>query len=303
MIGWVKEEAAKKTVFTDAMIRNKALEITASQPSLHGVFKASPGWVENFKARHGIRKGVWHGEGTEHQILHDSALDVWTPPAPSTNVRKKRVDLPRGQRSAANPSESRVVNYDERNNMGGAPNMDGMDTGSQLGDEEQPAYQSYPSLEPQAQHETVWQQVPTSSTVYEQVAPPHDGNFAVTGSVGSPAPVYQPSLSVAQPGVPHDGSAAPIQQEHYVTEIPPGHHVDMRLEPQDAHSHPQYSHPPEDDEPDYEECIEVIGRLCNEKSFRAHAELTSFDDDVITNLAKAIMARARGMPHHRTKDR
>ena len=26
-------------------------------------FKASSGWVENFKHRHGIRGGVWHGEG------------------------------------------------------------------------------------------------------------------------------------------------------------------------------------------------------------------------------------------------
>lgn len=40
----------------------KALEITEEK------FKASSGWVENFKQRHGIRGGNWHGDGRNAQM-------------------------------------------------------------------------------------------------------------------------------------------------------------------------------------------------------------------------------------------
>ena len=53
-----------KIVMTDAMIRNKAREISRNLGWPEERFKASSGWVENFKHRHGIRKGIWHGNGT-----------------------------------------------------------------------------------------------------------------------------------------------------------------------------------------------------------------------------------------------
>ena len=55
-------------LFTDAMIRNKAKELDDKwRVETEGKFKASPGWIENFKARVGIRKGRYTGNGTDEQ--------------------------------------------------------------------------------------------------------------------------------------------------------------------------------------------------------------------------------------------
>ena len=50
------------------MIRNKAREIAKSLRISEDKFKASSGWVENFKHRHGIRRGVWHGDGKASKL-------------------------------------------------------------------------------------------------------------------------------------------------------------------------------------------------------------------------------------------
>lgn len=51
----------QNTLLTDALIRNKAKETARSLQIPDERFKASSGWVENFKHRHNIRKGVWLG--------------------------------------------------------------------------------------------------------------------------------------------------------------------------------------------------------------------------------------------------
>lgn len=51
----------QNTLLTDATIRNKAKETARSLQIPDERFKASSGWVENFKHRHNIRKGVWLG--------------------------------------------------------------------------------------------------------------------------------------------------------------------------------------------------------------------------------------------------
>lgn len=48
---------------SDASIRTKAKEVARSLEIGEDKFKASSGWVENFKQRHGIRGGNWHGDG------------------------------------------------------------------------------------------------------------------------------------------------------------------------------------------------------------------------------------------------
>ncbi|OBZ68949.1 Tigger transposable element-derived protein 6 [Grifola frondosa] len=60
---WLEECNAKNTILTDALIRAKAREIGDGMHLTEDKFKASSGWVENFKNRHGIKKGVWHGYG------------------------------------------------------------------------------------------------------------------------------------------------------------------------------------------------------------------------------------------------
>ncbi|KAL4250782.1 hypothetical protein ABKN59_006091 [Abortiporus biennis] len=59
---WLKHEG-RSMVLSDNVIREKAKEIAKELQWPEEKFKASSGWVENFKHRHGIRKGVWHGYG------------------------------------------------------------------------------------------------------------------------------------------------------------------------------------------------------------------------------------------------
>lgn len=64
---------------SDSLIRNKARDIAKALRISEDKFKASSGWVENFKHRHGIRRGVWHGDGKA------SKLSTASDPSPLSN--------------------------------------------------------------------------------------------------------------------------------------------------------------------------------------------------------------------------
>ncbi|KAI0373755.1 CenpB-DNA-bind-domain-containing protein [Pilatotrama ljubarskyi] len=61
---WVKTVSKNGTVLSDALLRQRAREIGDEQGYTPDKFKASSGWLENFKHRHGIRRGMWTGTGT-----------------------------------------------------------------------------------------------------------------------------------------------------------------------------------------------------------------------------------------------
>jgi Tc5 transposase DNA-binding domain len=62
---WLIETRASNIALSDALIRQKAKDTARSLDISEEKFKASSGWVENFKHRHGIRGGVWHGDGKD----------------------------------------------------------------------------------------------------------------------------------------------------------------------------------------------------------------------------------------------
>ncbi|KAJ7134441.1 Tc5 transposase DNA-binding domain-containing protein [Mycena epipterygia] len=63
MVKWLLECRDTNTVLSDSMIRNKAKEVARDLGIPEERFKASSGWIENFKHRHGVRAGVWTGDG------------------------------------------------------------------------------------------------------------------------------------------------------------------------------------------------------------------------------------------------
>jgi hypothetical protein len=67
----------KKVQLTDSVIRNKAKEVAKQLQIPEDKFKASSGWVENFKHRHGIRRGQFHGNGRNARLgrLHSVSAD------------------------------------------------------------------------------------------------------------------------------------------------------------------------------------------------------------------------------------
>ncbi|EKM51978.1 uncharacterized protein PHACADRAFT_262418, partial [Phanerochaete carnosa HHB-10118-sp] len=77
MKAWVVSESAAGLIFTDAMIRNKAKELNVKwKYETEGKFRASPGWIENFKTRVGIRKGRYIGNGTSEQKANAQGVPV-----------------------------------------------------------------------------------------------------------------------------------------------------------------------------------------------------------------------------------
>ncbi|KZT64935.1 hypothetical protein DAEQUDRAFT_569951 [Daedalea quercina L-15889] len=67
MFIWLERVKDTGIVFTDAIIRAKAREFGDLLGLGEDKFKASSGWVENFKARQGIKKGKYLGVGTHDE--------------------------------------------------------------------------------------------------------------------------------------------------------------------------------------------------------------------------------------------
>lgn len=91
---WLQEISERSETITDAKIQKKALEIAEEIRNTYGYlssekgkekdenFKASSGWTENFKRRHSVKGGTWHGrpKPSEPEIL---GLPM-APPEPGT---------------------------------------------------------------------------------------------------------------------------------------------------------------------------------------------------------------------------
>lgn len=87
----------QNTTLSDSLIRNKARDIAKALRISEDKFKASSGWVENFKHRHGIRRGVWHGDGKASKL---STSD----PSPLSNSNLPANDVSNEDRGAVLPS-------------------------------------------------------------------------------------------------------------------------------------------------------------------------------------------------------
>jgi len=83
MKAWLSRISERGETITDAKIQKKALEIADNLRLKYGYigsekgkeknenFKASPGWIENFKHRHDVKGGTWYGrpEASEPEIV------------------------------------------------------------------------------------------------------------------------------------------------------------------------------------------------------------------------------------------
>ncbi|KAH7921909.1 CenpB-DNA-bind-domain-containing protein [Leucogyrophana mollusca] len=75
LVNWLIQMKQQNALLTDNLIRTKAKETARNLQIPDERFKASSGWVENFKHRHNIRKGVWLGPSkngrTGRGAVHD----------------------------------------------------------------------------------------------------------------------------------------------------------------------------------------------------------------------------------------
>ena len=74
---WVKKASKEGKVLTDALLRRKAREFGDAMGYTEDKFKASSGWLENFKHRYGIRRGQYFGQGKMHKAIHAYAGEAY----------------------------------------------------------------------------------------------------------------------------------------------------------------------------------------------------------------------------------
>ncbi|KAJ6508925.1 Tc5 transposase DNA-binding domain-containing protein [Mycena sanguinolenta] len=78
MVKWLLQCRDTNTVLSDSMIRTKAKDIARALGIQEDRFKASSGWIENFKHRHGVRAGVWTGEGKNVRAARAAGVGLTT---------------------------------------------------------------------------------------------------------------------------------------------------------------------------------------------------------------------------------
>lgn len=76
---WLDTVSDDGVVFTDALIRAKARDIADRMGYTEEKFKESSGWVENFKARQGIKKGKLTGSVAARRGRGDLEVSEFSP--------------------------------------------------------------------------------------------------------------------------------------------------------------------------------------------------------------------------------
>ncbi|KIP02894.1 hypothetical protein PHLGIDRAFT_272032 [Phlebiopsis gigantea 11061_1 CR5-6] len=295
---WVKEQAKLGTIFTDAMIRVKALEIASGVADAKDKFKASPGWIENFKARMGIRKGVYHGDGKGVQAESILGRNVRCPTDDNAPGRRHRATIPTEYKRKANgdwPKAVIMMEEEERQYkimiggyvsqpVGGTDGMDGLgglddtddaDSMNGLEDEERGADEDWQSTS----------NMPHVTPTTEQHDPAHMD--------GSPPLAILPPNVQAQPPHVSPVEHTPSHRAPFPGDAALGHGVETAAETQ-IDLGAQYQ-----EEPDYVKAIELVMGLSRRPEFKKYAELRDEDDDCLVNMVQAIKTWSRGQPHRR----
>jgi len=113
-VDWLSVTAVPQNItLSDSLIRNKARDIAKSLRISEDKFKASSGWVENFKHRHGIRRGVWHGDGKASKLSGPSdpgPLSNSSLPANDPSTEDRGAVLPPFNTSFPNRRDSHYMN-------------------------------------------------------------------------------------------------------------------------------------------------------------------------------------------------
>ncbi|KAG6850270.1 hypothetical protein H0H93_015527 [Arthromyces matolae] len=85
---WVEQCTSRKMAISDNSIREKAKAVARSLGTPPEKFKASSGWIENFKMRQNIRGGIWLGpekDKTTARVISDD-VSTSSSPVPGTLI-------------------------------------------------------------------------------------------------------------------------------------------------------------------------------------------------------------------------
>ncbi|RDX50295.1 CenpB-DNA-bind-domain-containing protein [Lentinus brumalis] len=211
---WVKLASKTGKTLTDSVLRQKAREIGDEMGYTTEKFKASSGWLENFKHRHGIRRGVWHNDGTLEAKYRAYASD-FMPPNPGPWLQRPEVGFGRAPSPAPIELSSHVeqdmgIESEDDEQQGGD-----MSTNAQAMDPAITLSPAWPQTEQQpAAHDDVL-------TIAEERYSPERPHQLEYPQPEEPEPSQHPAMMSAMPvAVPLDGDESNGQQV-FVTPVMP----------------------------------------------------------------------------------
>ncbi|RPD62767.1 CenpB-DNA-bind-domain-containing protein [Lentinus tigrinus ALCF2SS1-6] len=211
---WVKLASKSGKTLTDSVLRQKAREFGDEMGYTADKFKASSGWLENFKHRHGIRRGVWHGDGLLDAKYRAYATDFiptmpepYVPPPPGFvhPPSPAPIDMP-----SHVDQDMGIESEDEEQPQGG-----GMSTNAQVVHPSITLSQAWPQAEEQPNAHDVSEERYSPERPHQLEYPPQEP--APEEPEASQHPAMMPVAPVA---VPLDGDESSGQQV-YVTPVMP----------------------------------------------------------------------------------
>lgn len=259
---------------TDNAIRQKAKETARLLHIPEEKFKASSGWIENFKSRHGIRGGVWSGAKKNPypgHILNDVAPEpALSPLNPAFDGRPERI--------SAFPVDSHDVDLESN----GSPEPDELHP---------PPDQNM--VQAQAHSMVVqpsWPERHSDSSPMEQSASAHSGQLAEHSQ--PPSSIHLPPLSTQQHVHQHAPEPDPNHQAHLSS------YVDSSAV---YYHHPSAAPIPEPRPPTLADAEDAINTLITFLDSTGQGILEEGERDTLNTIKCALFQAGSGIPFDRSK--
>jgi len=108
---WGKQQTAGNIMVTDEQLKQKALDIAAAMGIELGQFKASPGWLENYKARSGLNAGRFPATQSDLQPPSGQAPPVADTIRTLPHLQRPNLQIMQPDIRTPDPSESGMAYY------------------------------------------------------------------------------------------------------------------------------------------------------------------------------------------------
>lgn len=306
-MNWLIQMKQQNTLLTDALIRNKAKETARNLQIPEERFKASSGWVENFKHRHNIRKGVWLGQNKAIRATRGIG---------ATHLRKGSNE---SALSPLNPAfESRAEGLAHRDSTNTAD--EGEDDMESEDDQDLDAAHSSQSI-PGPSHSQ-----PSGSSASHHPLPPiwtmhHEPLSSVETPISACPAGSQQSVVPQHPFPPHEDQhpdaavanvhqnphSLPVQQHMSVPQAQPEVQLPNHGDTSTTYSAPVvvYQPPPlttsGDTIPDITEAEDAINKVILFVDSQTPSILTQEERDALTQIKYALFQAASGVPFVRER--
>lgn len=303
LVNWLVQMKQQNTLLTDALIRNKAKETARNLQIPEERFKASSGWVENFKHRHNIRKGVWLG----HNKGLRAARGIG-----ATHLRKGSNESALSPLNPAFESRSEALARRESTNTGDEDDMeseDDQDLDTSHSGQPVPGSSHSQPAEASVSHHPL----PPIWTMHHEPLSSNETPISASGS--QPSVVPQHPFSSHEDQHP-DPSVTNVHQNSI--SLPAQQHMSVSQSQQDVqlsgHGDAPATYPAPvvvyqiapitssgDTIPDISEAEEAINKVIHFVDSQSPSILTPDERDMLAHIKNALFQAASGVPYVRER--